>query len=152
MRRGGLRLRRVGAASLSAGAFLSAVLPMPSFVIFGVAPSGVQAGSHLEALRLVRAFTEVRVWSPRRAEEFARQHGVRASQSAEEAVRGANVVVVATSSRTPVLRREWLVPGAPVNTVGSGPDPTGASSTTRSCMTRGSSWTPARPRCGSPAT
>ena len=32
--------------------------------------SGVQARSHLKALRLVREFKEVRVWSPRRAGEF----------------------------------------------------------------------------------
>ena len=94
-------------------------LARPDAAALAILGSGVQAGSHLEALRLVRAFTEVRVWSPRRAEEFARQHGVRASRSAEDAVRDADVVVVATSSRTPVLRREWLAPGAHVNAVGA---------------------------------
>jgi ornithine cyclodeaminase/alanine dehydrogenase-like protein (mu-crystallin family) len=79
----------------------------------------VQAGSHLAALRLVRPFGEVRVWSPRSADGFARRHGVRAAGSAEEAVRGADVVVVATTSRTPVLFGEWLSPGAHVNAVGA---------------------------------
>ena len=74
--------------------------------------SGVQARSHLEALRLVREFREVRVWSPHRARAFAEEHGVRASASAEEAVRGADVVVTATTSPTPVLFGEWLSPGA----------------------------------------
>ncbi len=41
------------------------------------------------------------------------------TRSAEEAVRGADVVVTATSSREPVLRREWLKPGAHVNAVGA---------------------------------
>ena len=39
--------------------------------------------------------------------------------SAEQAVRGADVIVTATSSREPVLRREWLSPGAHVNAVGA---------------------------------
>ncbi len=85
--------------------------------------AGVQARSHLEALRLVRDLREVRVWSPRRAAEFAARHGVRATASAEEAVRGADVVVVATTSETPVLEGKWLAPGAHVNAVGA-PRPT----------------------------
>lgn len=85
--------------------------------------AGVQARSHLEALRLVRDLREVRVWSPRRAADFAARHGVRATASAEEAVRGADVVVVATTSETPVLEGKWLAPGAHVNAVGA-PRPT----------------------------
>src|SRR5215210_3188193 len=81
--------------------------------------SGVQARSHLEALRLVRDFREVRVWSPRHARAFAEEHGVVAAASAEEAVRGADVVVTATTSQTPVLFGEWLLPGAHVNAVGA---------------------------------
>lgn len=81
--------------------------------------SGVQARSHLAALRLVRSFDEVRVWSPRHAAAFAREHGVRAAGSAEEAVRGADVVVVATSARQPALQGGWLRPGSHVNAVGA---------------------------------
>jgi ornithine cyclodeaminase/alanine dehydrogenase-like protein (mu-crystallin family) len=81
--------------------------------------SGVQARSHLEALRLVREFREIRVWSPRRAAAFAEEHGVVAAASAEEAVRGADVVVTATTSPTPVLCGDWLSPGAHVNAVGA---------------------------------
>jgi alanine dehydrogenase len=87
--------------------------------VLAIIGSGVQARSHLEALRLVRDFREVRVWSPRRAAAFAREHGVRAATSAEEAVRGADVVVTATTSPTPVLGGEWLSPGVHINAVGA---------------------------------
>jgi ornithine cyclodeaminase/alanine dehydrogenase-like protein (mu-crystallin family) len=87
--------------------------------VLAVIGAGVQAGSHVEALRLVRPIREVRVWSPRRAAEFARRHGAQAARSAEEAVRGADVVVVATSARNPVLAGKWLSPGAHVNAVGA---------------------------------
>ncbi len=95
------------------------LLARPDAATLAILGSGVQAGSHLEALRLVRPFGDVRVWSPRNADGFARRHGVRAAGSAEEAVRGADVVVVATTSRTPVLFGEWLSPGAHVNAVGA---------------------------------
>jgi alanine dehydrogenase len=81
--------------------------------------SGVQARSHLEALSLVRRFEDVRVWSPRHAEDFARQFdGVRATSLAEEAVRGADVVVTATTAKMPVLFGEWLSPGVHINAIG----------------------------------
>lgn len=81
--------------------------------------SGVQARSHLKALRLVRQFDEVRVWSPNRAAAFAAEFGVTAASSAEAAVRGASVVVVATTSTAPVLHGDWLSPGAHINAVGA---------------------------------
>jgi ornithine cyclodeaminase/alanine dehydrogenase-like protein (mu-crystallin family) len=87
--------------------------------VLAILGSGVQAGSHLEGLRLVRQFREVRVWSPRHADEFAREHGLTASASAEEAVRGADVIVVATSATTPILKGGWLTAGAHINAVGA---------------------------------
>ena len=87
--------------------------------VLAIIGSGVQARSHLEALRLVREFREVRVWSPRRARAFAEEHGIRAAASAEEAVRGADVLVTATTSQTPVLLGEWLSPGTHINAVGA---------------------------------
>jgi ornithine cyclodeaminase/alanine dehydrogenase-like protein (mu-crystallin family) len=82
--------------------------------------SGVQARSHLAALSHVCRLDDVRIWSrtPEHARRFAEQHGARAT-SAQEAVSGADVVVVATSSQEPVLRGEWLKPGAHVNAVGA---------------------------------
>jgi ornithine cyclodeaminase/alanine dehydrogenase-like protein (mu-crystallin family) len=95
------------------------LLARPDASVLALIGSGVQARSHLKALRLVRTFGEVRVWSPRHAGEFAREFGVRATATAEEAVHGADVVVTATSARTPVLHGEWLSPGAHVNAVGA---------------------------------
>ena len=94
-------------------------LASPDASVLAIIGSGVQAHSHLEALRLVRNFREVRVWSPRRAAAFAKEHGVRAATSAEEAVRGADVVVTATTSPTPVLSGGWLSQGAHINAVGA---------------------------------
>ncbi len=103
----------------AASAVATQLLARPEASVLGMLGSGVQARSHLEALRLVRDLREVRVWSPRRAEAFAERFGVRAAASAEEAVRGADVIVVATAATTPVLRGEWLSPGAHVNAVGA---------------------------------
>jgi ornithine cyclodeaminase/alanine dehydrogenase-like protein (mu-crystallin family) len=99
------------------------LLARPEASVLAILGSGVQARSHLEAMRLVRAFREIRVWSPRNAGAFARQFGVHAADSAAEAVRGADVVVVATTSQVPVLRGEWLSPGTHINAVGA-PRPT----------------------------
>jgi ornithine cyclodeaminase/alanine dehydrogenase-like protein (mu-crystallin family) len=88
--------------------------------ILAILGSGVQARSHVEALRLVRSFEKIRVWSPtrERAERFAREVGATA-RSAEEAVRGADVIVTVTSSKTPVLKGAWLKPGCHVNAIGA---------------------------------
>jgi alanine dehydrogenase len=83
--------------------------------------SGVQARSHLEALSHVRKFTEIRAWSPTRKnlEGFAAEAGVIATESAEAAVRGADVIVIAASSHIPILFNGWVAPGAHVVSVGA---------------------------------
>ena len=87
--------------------------------VLGILGSGVQAGSHLAALRHVRSFKEVRVWSPRNAAAFAQRHGVKAAATAADAVRGADVVVVAATSTTPILQGRWLSPDTHVNAIGA---------------------------------
>lgn len=104
----------------AASAVATDLLARPDASVLGMLGAGVQAGSHLDALRRVRRFREVRVWSPRSAGAFAAAHpGVRAAASAEAAVRGADVIVTATSSTTPVLMGDWVAPGAHVNAVGA---------------------------------
>lgn len=103
----------------AASAVATQQLARKNTAILGIIGSGVQAGSHLAALRHVRSFKEVRVWSPRNAPAFAQTHGVKAVASAEQAVRGADVVVVAASSTTPILEGRWLAPGTHVNAIGA---------------------------------
>jgi ornithine cyclodeaminase/alanine dehydrogenase-like protein (mu-crystallin family) len=88
--------------------------------VLAILGSGVQARSHVEALRLVRPLSEIRVWSPTKAhaDRFAEEIGGK-SMSPEKAVRDADVVVTVTSSKTPVLRGAWLKPGCHVNAVGA---------------------------------
>jgi ornithine cyclodeaminase/alanine dehydrogenase-like protein (mu-crystallin family) len=85
--------------------------------------AGVQARSHLEALRLVREFDQVRIFSPTaaHAKKLAKEAGAKAVGTAQEAVEGADVVVTATSAVDPVLRHEWLKPGAHLNVIGGRP-------------------------------
>src|ERR1700681_698367 len=88
--------------------------------VLAILGSGVQARSHVEALRLVRKFEEVRVWSPTtgHAERFANEISAKAMPP-EEAVRDADIVVIATNSKMSILRGAWLKPGCHVNAVGA---------------------------------
>jgi len=112
-------------AAVSAAAARALALPRASrLALLG---TGVQASSHLEALRRVRDLERVRVWSPtrERRESFAREASrrlgleVEAVDTAERAVRDADLVVTATASHTPVLEGRWLGPGTHVTAVGA---------------------------------
>lgn len=86
--------------------------------------SGVQARSHLEALSLVREFSDIRCWSPTRAhvEKLVADSlplTVRAAASAQAAVESADVIVLVTASPTPVIEDGWVKPGATVVSVGA---------------------------------
>lgn len=89
--------------------------------------AGVQAATHLEAMRAVRPVERVRVWSRtpehsrRFAEEQSAAHGIPVEPvpSPRDAVDGADLVCTCTSSAEPVLEGEWLSPGAHVNAVGA---------------------------------
>jgi len=89
--------------------------------------SGVQAGTHLEAMLAVRPIRRVRVASKdfARAQRFADRESKRQGiaiepmRTIEAAVRGADIICTATSARDPVVAGDWLEPGSHVNAVGS---------------------------------
>jgi ornithine cyclodeaminase/alanine dehydrogenase-like protein (mu-crystallin family) len=89
--------------------------------VLAILGSGVQAKSHLEALCNVRCFEEIRVWSrtQEHASRFSAENKVKSVESAEAAVRDADVIITVTGSPTPILDGDWLKPGAYVNAVGA---------------------------------
>lgn len=95
--------------------------------VLAILGAGVQARSHLEALREVRPPAEVRVWSRTQAgaERFALEMrerfgaAVAVAATPERAVRGADVICTVTGSTTPVVEEAWLSPGAHLNAVGA---------------------------------
>jgi ornithine cyclodeaminase len=94
------------------------LLARPGSRTLAILGAGVQARAHLDAMRAVLPFERVRVWS-RTPAKAAELEGVEVAATAEEALAGADVVVTATTSAEPILRREWLAEGAHVNAVGS---------------------------------
>jgi ornithine cyclodeaminase/alanine dehydrogenase-like protein (mu-crystallin family) len=89
--------------------------------------TGVQARSHLEAIGIVQVLEEIRVWSrsPKHRAAFVREMRPRTDasmkvvKSAREAVDGADVIVLATASRDPVVHSEWIADGAHLCAVGA---------------------------------
>jgi alanine dehydrogenase len=108
---------RTGASS----AVATRALAREDAKVLAVLGAGVQGRSHLDAVRRVRPFEEVRVASRRfeHAAALADELGATAVTSFEQAVRGADVVCCCTHASERVLRREWLAPGAHVTSVGA---------------------------------
>jgi ornithine cyclodeaminase/alanine dehydrogenase-like protein (mu-crystallin family) len=95
-------------------------LAHPQAKVLGILGSGVQARSHIRALKGIRSFAEVRVWSRSEdhAQQFAAEVGARVT-TAEQAVHGADVVLALTSASEPILLGKWLSPGAMVCAIGA---------------------------------
>jgi len=102
-------------------------LARPDASTLAIIGSGVQARSHLEAMALVRDLRDVRVWSRSEANRaaFAREMQprvnvpVNVAESADDAVDGADLIVLATASREPVVQSRWIADGAHVCAVGA---------------------------------
>jgi ornithine cyclodeaminase/alanine dehydrogenase-like protein (mu-crystallin family) len=95
-------------------------LARPEGRVLALVGAGHQAKAHLDALG--GDFDEIRISARSResAERLAAGVGnAQAVDSVEEAVRDADVVVTVTNSAEPVVRRDWLKPGAHVNAVGA---------------------------------
>ena len=96
-------------------------LARPESKRLAIIGSGVQAHSHVEALRHVFQFDQITAWSPTRSklEEFCQANGAVAASSAEEAVRDADMVALVSAAREPVVMDEWIRPGTHIMAVGA---------------------------------
>lgn len=118
-RLGAMRTGAIGGAAIK-------LLAREDARILGVIGAGRQARTQIEAAAAVRPLERVRVFSrtPARREAFAAEMAattgvpVEAVETAEEAVRGADILICATTSATPVFDPAWLAPGTHVTTVG----------------------------------
>lgn len=118
-------LTAIRTAAVSAVA--TRALADPGSTELAILGAGVQARSHLEAMRAVLPIRSVRVWSrtEAHARAFARevmeggQLAVTVARTAEEAVRGAQVLCTVTGSPTPIVEAEWLTGGVHINAVGA---------------------------------
>lgn len=114
---------RTGAAT----GYATDLLARPDAATLAVIGAGFQARTQVEAILNVRRVRELRVWSrtaekrQQFREECARDFGLaaRAPDSAEDAVRGADIIVTATNARDPVLDSAWVSPGAHINAIGA---------------------------------
>lgn len=115
---------RTAAASAMAAQHLAVPNDGHKLAIVG---SGVQARSHLDAFIHALSVKDVRVWSP--TENHRRQFvntmststdvPLAATSSAEEAIRGATLVVLATSSTESVVENDWVADGTHVTSIGA---------------------------------
>lgn len=110
-----------------ASAMATKALANPVTPTLGILGAGVQARAHIRALSRVRQLSKIKIYSPsgtsgenlRKEIEPEEKVTIEVAESAEAAVRDADLVVTATTAKTPILNAESLRPGTPVNAVGS---------------------------------
>jgi len=114
------------ARTAAVSAVSSRLLARKTAASLAIIGSGVQARSHLEALSRVHRLRQATIWSPTKAhrDRFVEESAggpvpVRAVDHAGEAVVGADVIVLVTSSPSPVVENGWVKPGAHVISVGA---------------------------------
>lgn len=114
----------------AAGAVAAKYLARKKISTVAVIGTGAQARYQLEMLAQVREFSEVRLWGRDQgkawacADDLGKRRGIPAchfavADSVESAVKSADLIITATASREPLLRAEWLRPGATIIAVGS---------------------------------
>jgi len=110
-----------------ASAMATRALANPETPVLGILGAGVQARAHIQALCRVRKLKKIKLYSPsgmsatniKRELEPASEVAIDVAKGAEEAVRDSDLVVTATTAQQPILKSEWLKPGAHINAVGS---------------------------------
>jgi alanine dehydrogenase len=117
------------ARTAAVSAVSSRILARKSASSLAIIGTGVQARSHLDALSRVHRLRQVTVWSPTKAhrDRFVTDGGSRSDRDPKlaavdhprDAVTGADIIVLVTSSPTPVLENGWVKPGAHVISVGA---------------------------------
>jgi ornithine cyclodeaminase/alanine dehydrogenase-like protein (mu-crystallin family) len=118
------------ARTAAVSAVSSRLLARKTAASLAIIGSGVQARSHLDALSRIHHLRQVSVWSPskERRDRFVNEvrshtpdtkYSISAVDHAGEAVVGADVIVLVTSSPTPVLESGWVKPGSHIISVGA---------------------------------
>lgn len=107
---------RTAAASAAAARKLAVTAPD----VVTIMGNGVQARAHADALAVVRDWRELRLWArdPARGQKLADEIGAIFFDSAEAAVRDADIVACTTGAKEPILQGAWLRPGTFVTAVG----------------------------------
>ena len=108
-------------------ALATRVLSKDSANDLAIIGAGVQARPHLRSIACVRKLSRVRIAARRlaSAEQFAKEmqpqfpFPIEPVEISAAAVRGADLIVTATTSREPVIRREWISPGTHINAIGT---------------------------------
>ena len=125
-----------GIRTAAASGLATRLLARPDAHSCGIFGNGVQAVTHIDAMRAVRPVDEIIVWgrNPGKVQVFAREQeertGIRVRATADPAEAGAcDLVCTTTTSPEPILAGDWVNPGAHVNLVGA------HSMTTRECDT-----------------
>jgi alanine dehydrogenase len=110
-----------------ASALATKVLAKPDTPVLGILGAGVQARAHILALTRVRRLSRIKLYSPSGKsaltikEELEKPCGlpIDVVNSPQDAVRDSDLLVTVTTAKEPIVKPEWLKPGAHINAVGS---------------------------------
>jgi alanine dehydrogenase len=109
-----------------ASAMATKILANAEAPVLGILGAGVQAKAHVLALSRVRNIQTIKIYSPSSSADRLKDElkldvkaGIERVKSAEDAVRGADLLVTATTAKEPILDAAWLKPGLHINAVGS---------------------------------
>jgi alanine dehydrogenase len=111
----------------AAGGVAAQYLARTDATRLGVIGAGAQARTQVAAILKVRHIQDIVVFdrhqehSQALADQLAKTYGikVRATGEAAEAVKGRDIVVTTTPSRTPVVKRDWVSAGTHINAIGA---------------------------------